>query len=186
MLALERLSPLERAAFLLHDVFDVDFPEIAVAIDRSEAACRQLAARARAHVRSERPRFAASRDEGERLAHAFLAAVQSGDLGSITRLLAADAVLVSDGGGKRLAALNPIVGADKISRFMKGIAEKTEQFAGYAFRPMRVNGLPGFVVEDRGGGRYTLAVDGEDGRICGIYIVLNPDKLTLVQNAEYP
>jgi len=121
MLVLERLSPLERASFLLHDVFGLDFTEVARTLGRGEAACRQLAARARAHIEEARPRFPASREEGARLAAAFAAAAQKGDVASLTKLLAEDAVLYSDGGGKRAAALNPIVGADKILRFLADI-----------------------------------------------------------------
>jgi RNA polymerase sigma-70 factor, ECF subfamily len=181
MLALERLSPLERAAFLLHDVFDVEFAEIAGVLDRSEAACRQLATRAREHVREARPRFAVSAEEGNRLAQAFLAAVQGGDTDGLMRMLAKDAVLLSDGGGKRLAALNPILGADKITRFLMGVRAKAEGFERYAYRPARVNGLPGFLVSEPDGAHHTMAFDMAGGRVVGIYVVLNPDKLALLQ-----
>ena len=110
LLALERLSPLERAAFLLHDVFDMEFARVAEVLERSEAACRQLAARARAHVQESRPRFTVSREDSTRLAEAFLTATRTGDAQALTRLLARDAVLHSDGGGKRPAALRPIAG----------------------------------------------------------------------------
>ena len=106
MLALERLSPLERAAFLLHDVFDFDFAEVAQTVGTSEAACRQLAARARAHVRESRPRFRVSQEDGARIVEAFLNATRTGDVQTLTRLLAEDAVLRSDGGGKKPAALH--------------------------------------------------------------------------------
>ena len=124
MLILERLSPLERAAFLLHDVFGLDFTEVAAALGRGEAACRQLAARARAHIDAGRLRFPASQEEGHRLAAAFHDAAASGDLHALTRLLAEDAVLYTDGGGKRAAAFNPICGADKILRFLAGVSRK--------------------------------------------------------------
>lgn len=179
MLILERLSPLERAAFLLHDVFDMDFAEIAEALGRSEAACRQLAARARAHVRAARPRFAASADEGARLADAFRAAARSGDAAALTRLLAADAVLYTDGGGKRTAARNPIIGADKIARFFLGVLKKDSE-AGRIARPARVNGLAGFIAADPDGSVRTMAFETRDGRIAAIYIVVNPDKLQRV------
>src|SRR5215475_8765887 len=117
MLLLERLSPLERASFLLHDVFGLDFAEVARTLGRNEAACRQLAARARTHIEAGRPRFAPSPEEGRRLAAAFQAAPTSADTKALVRLLADDAVLYTDGGGKRVAALNPIRGADKIARF---------------------------------------------------------------------
>ena len=124
MLVLERLSPLERASFLLHDVFGLDFAEVGRALDRGEAACRQLAARARAHIEDGRPRFPASQEDGRRLAAAFALAVQSGDTVTLMKLLAEDAVLYTDGGGKRVAALNPIFGAEKILRFIAGITRK--------------------------------------------------------------
>ena len=123
-LALERLSPLERAAFLLHDVFDRDFTEVAATLDRSEAACRQLAARARIHVRAARPRFVVSPDQGERLVAAFLGAVQSGDSDTLAQLLAEDAVLHTDGGGRKAAALNLIRGSDRIMCLYAALARK--------------------------------------------------------------
>ena len=179
MLTLERLSPLERAAFLLHDVFDMDFAAVAAALGRSEAACRQLATRARAHVQSARPRFKPSPDEGARLADAFRQAVASGDVTAMTRLLAKDAVLLTDGGGKRIAALNPILGADKIVRFFAGIGRK-EDLAALRVRPAEINGLPGFVVTDASGAPQTMAFAVEDGSITAIYVVANPDKLQRV------
>src|SRR5256885_1755252 len=112
LMVLERLSPLERAAFLLHDVFDMDYGAIAGVLERSEPACRQLAARARDHVRDERPRFEASSEATERLQREFHTALTTGDLVGFARLLADDAVFYSDGGGKKLAALNPIHGKD--------------------------------------------------------------------------
>ena len=179
MLTLERLSPLERAAFLLHDVFDMEFAVIAAALKRSEAACRQLAARARDHVRAARPRFKPSPAEGARLAEAFRRAVESGDAAAMTQLLAGDAVLLTDAGGKRLAALNPIHGADRIARFFAGIARK-EALAGLRARAAAINGLPGFVVADPQGEAQTMAFAVENGRIAAIYVVLNPEKLQRV------
>jgi len=177
MLVLERLSPLERASFLLHDVFGLDFTEVARALDRSEAACRQLAARARSHIEAGRPRFRASREEGDRLAAAFQAAVASGDAQALKRVLADDAVLCSDGGGKRAAALKPIYGADKILRFLSGIARKNSALAAMQARPAVVNGLAGFVLREDDGSVDTIAFDHRDGRIIAIYIVRNPEKL---------
>jgi RNA polymerase sigma-70 factor, ECF subfamily len=177
MLALERLSPLERAAFLLHDVFEMDFPELAETLGRNQVACRQLAARARSHIREARPRFAVSADDGARLAQAFLGAARSGDAAGLARLLAESAVLRSDGGGKGLAALNPIFGRDKITRFVVAVAAKAETPDAVEFRPARINGLPGFVATWPNGDAQTLAFEIEDGVIAAIYIVLNPDKL---------
>jgi RNA polymerase sigma-70 factor, ECF subfamily len=177
MLTLERLSPLERAAFLLHDVFDMGFAEIAEALGRGEAACRQLAARARTHVRAARPRFPATPDEGTRLADAFRRAAGSGDTAAVVALLAGDAVLYSDGGGKRLAALNPIRGGDKIARLFAGLAAKAPSLDALRVRPVQINGLPGFVYAAQDGEVQTIAFEIADGRIAAIYVVLNPDKL---------
>lgn len=177
MLALERLSPLERAAFLLHDVFDVDFPEVAEALGRTEAACRQLASRARTHVRESRPRFAVSASDGARLAEAFVTAARSGDAEGLTRILAEGAVLHSDGGGKHRAALRPILGRDKISRFFVGIARKQASFEGFGFTAAQINGQPGFVIEEPGGGLQTLSFEIHNGQIAAVYVVSNPDKL---------
>jgi RNA polymerase sigma-70 factor, ECF subfamily len=180
MLTLERLSPLERAAFLLHDVFDLPFEEIAEALGRDAAACRQLAARARVHVRTARPRFTPSPDQGARLADAFRRAVANGDVGAMTQMLTADAVLLTDGGGKRIAALNPIHGADKIARFFAGIVGKTPQLNTWRTKPARINGLPGFIYAEPDGALQTAAFEVREGRIAAIYIVLNPDKLSRV------
>jgi RNA polymerase sigma-70 factor, ECF subfamily len=181
MLVLERLSPLERASFLLHDVFGLDFAEVARALHRSEAACRQLATRARAHIEAGRPRFPASPEEGRRLAAAFQAAIASADSKSLVSLLAEDAVLYSDGGGKRAAALNPIRGADKIVRFFAGVARKNTALAAIAVRPAIVNGMAGFVLHEDDGSIDTMAFEHRDGRIVAIYIVRNPDKLQHVR-----
>ena len=180
MLTLERLSPLERAAFLLHDVFDMGFAEIASALGRSEAACRQLAARARAHVHAARPRFTASADEGARLADAFRAAAASGDAAALAQLLAKDAVLYTDGGGKRPAALNPIHGADKIARLLEGLARKAAPAEEWRFRSARINGAPGYILEEPDGATQTVAFDFQNGRITAVYVVRNPDKLRRV------
>lgn len=176
LLALERLSPLERAAFLLHDVFDMDYAVVADTIDRSEAACRQLAARAREHVRDERPRYERNDDDARRLADAFLGAVATGDLGGLARLLADDVVFYTDGGGKRRAALKPIYGRDKVLRFYEGIRKKGEGYHHYRYEPCALNGLPGFVFHS-GEGTETIAFEVEGGVIVTVYAVRNPDKL---------
>lgn len=181
MLLLERLSPLERASFLLHDVFGLDFAEVARALGRGEAACRQLAARARGHIEAGRPRFAASLEEGRRLAAAFKAALATADAQALAQVLAADAVLYSDGGGKRVAALNPIRGADRIIRFFHGIARKNALLTSAATRPAVVNGLAGFVVREDDGSVDTMAIDHRGGRITAIYVIRNPEKLQHVR-----
>jgi RNA polymerase sigma-70 factor (ECF subfamily) len=178
LLALERLSPLERAAFLLHDVFDMDYAAVASALDHTEAACRQLAARAREHVRRDRPRYPATDEDARELARAFLAASATGDVGGLARLLADDAVLHADGGGKRRAALRPLVGKDRILRFIEGVFAKggTPPFSADRAEPTTLNGLPGFVLHTADGPE-TIAVEVADGAIAAIYAVRNPDKV---------
>jgi RNA polymerase sigma-70 factor, ECF subfamily len=176
LLALDRLSPMERAAFLLHDVFDTPFSEIAAMLDRTEAACRQLATRARRAVRDERPAPVATPDSHARLLMAFSEAVASGNVARLADLLRDDAVAITDGGGRKTAALNPIMGADKIARFFIGLAGKN---AGHDIRlePAMINGAIGALLYLDGELDHTLsmAIDGE--RIAAIYVVRNPDKL---------
>jgi RNA polymerase sigma-70 factor (ECF subfamily) len=175
MLALERLSPLERAAFLLHDVFGVPLAEVATTLDRSEAATRQLAVRARRNVRAARPRYPVGRDEGERLALAFFTASNSGDLEGLRAMLAQDVVLRSDGGGKVIAFLNPIIGVERVLRLYRGLLRKREP--PRLLRATRIDGLPGFISQERNGTLQTTALAIEDGRITEIFITRNPDKL---------
>lgn len=177
LLALERLSPLERAAFLLHDVFDAEFAEVGKMLGRSEEACRQLAARARRHVRQERRRFAAPPEAVARLFACFEAAVQSGDLARLAGMLTEDAVLLSDGGGKVPAALNPILGAGRVARFILGVARKLGGFSLADARPASINGLPGLVLRPREGELRTAAFEIDGDRIAAIYLVANPEKL---------
>ena len=181
MLALERLSPLERATFILHDVFDLGFDEIAGALDRSEAACRQLAARARAHMRDSPPRFSVSLEDASRIAEAFYAAARSGDVAGLRDLLAADVVLKTDGGGHKPSALRPVLGADKVSRFFAGIARKARLARPSWVRRVTINGLPGFATIEPDGTLQTTALDIADGRIKAVYIVRNPEKLGQVR-----
>jgi RNA polymerase sigma-70 factor (ECF subfamily) len=177
MLALERLSPLERAAFLLHDVFGVSFDEIAETIHREPATCRQLASRARTNIRAARPRFAMSKERGLEIAAAFFAASRSGDMQGLQSLLAADVTTYADGGGKRPAAIRPIVGRDRVIRqhtaLARIFAEHMSRIVRYGF----INGLPGFVTIEADDTLQTTALDIEDGQITAIYIVRNPDKL---------
>jgi RNA polymerase sigma-70 factor (ECF subfamily) len=177
LMALERLSPLERAAFLLHDVFDADYAEVAEALDRSEAACRKLVSRARTHVRSSRPHRRTSGEEHAQLVRAFGAAVLSGDTSALRRVLADDAVLFPDGGGKVVSALRPILGADRVARFVLGVLKKFPLSSGARIYEETVNGGPGFVIEDAGKPIQTMAFEVEDGRIAAVYVVRNPDKL---------
>jgi RNA polymerase sigma-70 factor (ECF subfamily) len=176
VLALERLSPLERAAFLLHDVFDVDYGEVAKLIERNEPACRQLAARARANVRAARPRFEMPADGGVAIAQAFVAAARSGDATALGRLLAEDAVLHSDGGGKRKAALRIIAGRDPVVQAVVGAVRNVLPLL-VETRFARINGSPGIVAAFSDGSSQTTALQMAGGLITAIYIVVNPDKL---------
>jgi RNA polymerase sigma-70 factor (ECF subfamily) len=176
LLALDRLSPLERAAFLLHDVFETPFSEIAAMLDRTEASCRQLASRARRAVRDEHPPPATTPDSHARLLQAFGEAVASGNVARLAELLRADAVALTDGGGRKTAALNPIVGADKIARFFIGLAAKN---AGHDIRiePAMINGAFGALLYLDGELDHTMSMAISGEKIAAIYIVRNPDKL---------
>ncbi len=183
MLALDRLTPLERAAFLLHDVFDRPFSEIADMLERSEAACRQLAARARRGVRDERPAPPAPPENHARLLNAFGEAVASGDITRLAALLREDAIAISDGGGRKAAALNPIIGADRIARLFINLAGKN---AGHDLRivPAMINGSIGALLYMDGelDHTFSMAIDGD--RIAAIYLVRNPDKLRHAPSTE--
>ncbi|XXF80113.1 sigma-70 family RNA polymerase sigma factor [Myxococcaceae bacterium GXIMD 01537] len=181
MMALERLSPLERAAFLLHDVFGMDFDEVAKAIDRDPAACRQLASRARTHVREARPRFPVSEGKGRELASAFFTASRSGDVNALQALLAQDVVTYSDGGGKTKATLNPIYGAEKTVRLFDGLFRNWGLQSSKLVYQGAIDGLPAFVTLEADGTLQTTAFAIEEGRIVAIYITRNPDKLHTIR-----
>jgi RNA polymerase sigma-70 factor (ECF subfamily) len=187
-LILDKLSPLERAAFLLHDVFDFAFSEVATALNRSEAACRQLAARARARVRDARPRGATGPPArtGEmdakhaQLISAFAAATRSGDLNALTQLLANDARIVTDGGGKVRSALNVIEGADRVAQFLVEVTRKRPDAwwrADFMVRFATINGMPGLIVDAPEGAVQTTAFEIEGNVVRALYVVRNPDKL---------
>jgi RNA polymerase sigma-70 factor (ECF subfamily) len=177
LMALERLSPLERAVFLMHDVFDIDYAEIAAMLERSEAACRQLAVRARGHVQTDRPRFPTDESTRDRLVTAFMAAVYGGNVAALVDLLADDAALYADGGGKRPAAPAPIHGRANIMAFFAAIAQ-SPRFPRRveAMDRVDINGLPGFIVHAPDGVQ-TIAFAIAGDRIEAIYVVRNPDKL---------
>ncbi|TWB37519.1 sigma-70 family RNA polymerase sigma factor [Nitrospirillum pindoramense] len=183
MLALERLSPLERAAFLLHDVFGVALDEVAGTLHRDAAAVRQLAVRARRHVQEARPRYPVAPEEGERIAQAFYAASHLGDVDTLRGLLAQDVVLRADGGGKVHAFRNPIVGVDRLTRLFASLHAKGEFQTAVFIRPLRIDGLPGYASMERGAMLQTTAFEIEDGRITAIYITRNPDKLSRIAQA---
>ena len=177
MLALERLSPLERAAFLLHDVFGIGFEEIAATIQRSPAACRQLAARARTHVREARPRFRVEKQRALAIADAFFAASRNGDMAALGAMLAADVSMHADGGGKRPAASRPILGFDAVMRVHESLAGLFRRHGSTLVRTAFINGLPGFVTREADGELQTTALGIEDGMVTAIYVMRNPDKL---------
>ncbi len=177
MLALERLSPLERAAFLLHDVFGLGFEEVAATIGRDTAACRQLAARARGHVRAARPRYRMDAARGLEIANAFFTASRSGDMGALGAMLAQDVSLHSDGGGKRPATVRPALGFAQVMQVHKALGVLFGKYGSTLLRTCWINGLPGFVTREADGEIQTTALAIEDGRISTIYVMRNPDKL---------
>jgi RNA polymerase sigma-70 factor (ECF subfamily) len=177
LLLLERLSPLERAVFVLREVFGFGFPEIASAVGRSEAACRQLAVRARRHMDAGRPRFEADRREREELAARFFDALREGDVDSLRELLAADVQMIGDGGGKAPQFARPVIGADNVARVLAAAFPVMVRI-GVAVEPHEVNGQPGAILRDRDGKVLnTLTLDVLGGRIQTIRSVINPDKL---------
>ena len=180
MLALERLSPLERAAFLLHDVFGVGFDEVAKTIDRDPAATRQLAARARTHVRDARPRYKLEKEQGLQIADAFFAASRSGDMSALGALLAADVGMWADGGGKRPAAAGPVLGYDIVLKLHRSLAVLFGKYGSTLVHTGMINGLPGFVTREADGELQTTALEIADGKVVGIYVMRNPDKLAHV------
>jgi len=183
LLALDRLSPLERAAFLLHDVFGVSFEEIAETLDRDAGACRQLARRARTNVRAARPRFPVPRQRGLEIAAAFFEASRGGDLARLRSLLSEDVVVVSDGGGKASSLEHPVRGLENAIRLFESLAlvfvASMSRLARIAF----VNGLPGFVTIESGLVQ-TTALEIENGRVVGVYVVRNPDKVEHLRSPD--
>ncbi len=175
LLVLERLTPVERAVFLLRDVFDIDYSEIAQIIEKSEENCRQIASRARQNVASDRKRFEANPETRERLFRAFLSAVRRGDVSTLTRLLAEDAKLISDGGGKVTAARNVVTGADRCIRGLLGVARKMPRDAWPAI--IQAGGEPALVLLSGGEIYCVLSLSYSDEKINAVYSVLNPDKL---------
>ena len=177
LLLLERLTPLERAVFVLREVFGFGFPEVASAVGRSEAACRQLAVRARRHMDAGRPRFEADRREREELAERFFDAFREGDVDGLRELLAADVQMVGDGGGKAPQWARGIIGVENVARVLAATSPRLVRI-GVVMEPHEVNGQPGAIFRDRDGkviNTWTLDVLG--GRIQAIRSVMNPDKL---------
>jgi RNA polymerase sigma-70 factor, ECF subfamily len=179
LVLLESLSPIERAVYLLREVFDYGYDEIARIVRKTEANCRQLFARAREHVAQRRPRFKASTEENERLTGQFLQTIATGDLPGLVSLLSEDITVWSDGGGKATAARQPIHGADRVARFLLGLVKKAPP--DYKYRLARVNGRPGIINYAWGRVFSVIVLDIADGRIQSMYSVVNPDKLRHVR-----
>jgi RNA polymerase sigma-70 factor (ECF subfamily) len=175
---LERLAPEERAAFLLHDVFESDYDEIAAALDKSTAACRQIVSRARRRVREERPRVCVSAAARERLVDSFMRAIELRDRDALLAIFAEEATLMSDGGGKAKAALKVVRGGDSVVRFLLGVLRRAG--AGLVLQKIAVNSETGLAL--RTGGRLVAVMSfaTDERRILGVYSVLNPDKLRAV------
>jgi RNA polymerase sigma-70 factor (TIGR02957 family) len=180
MLVLETLSPTERAVFVLREVFDLGYDEIAAAVGRTPAAARQIAHRAREHVEARRPRRAVPESETRAALESFQRALATGDPQRLLDVLAPDVVLLADGGGVRTAALRPITGADRVARFMQGIAAKNQ--LPVTAEPTVVNGSPALLVRLDGEIDGVIAVRVEDARITGLYYVRNPEKLGRVES----
>ncbi len=178
LVLLETLSPAERAAFLLREVFGYEYSEIAPVVDKSEAACRQLVSRARARVNERKPRFEASRRRRDELASRFFAACENGDLPAFIDVLAADVVFTGDGGGRvppGFAISHPVFGRERVGRLLSGFAKRLD---GLRFEQVVVNGQPGALLRHPGGELIAvLSVDIADGQVCGVRSIINPDKL---------
>ena len=178
LLVLETLSPTERAVFVLREVFELEYDEIAEAVGKNPPAVRQIARRARAHVAARQPRGAVSAAEARRAVEAFQRAVETGDLQSLLDMLAPDVVLLSDGGGVKQAVVRPIVGADRVSR-MLGVG--LPRFFGQAStEPVQINGRPALIVRLNGEIDNVVAMRIDDGLISGLYVVRNPEKLSRI------
>ena len=177
LLLLERLTPPERAVFVLREVFGFGFPEIASAVGRSETACRQLAVRARRHMDAGRPRFEADRREREKLAARFFGALRDGDVDGMRELLAADALLAGDGGGKAPAFARSVIGAEKVAKVLASVFPWLVRI-DVTLEPREMNGQPGAILRDQDGKVLTtLTLDILDGHVQTIRSVSNPDKL---------
>ncbi|WP_264937371.1 RNA polymerase sigma-70 factor [Streptomyces sp. A012304] len=175
LVVLESLSPLERAVFVLREAFGYPYGEIAAVLDRSEAAVRQLAGRARRHVEERRPRYEVDPVQRRELTERFLAAAAEGDLAGLMELLAPDARLVGDSGGKAKAPLRVLESADHVGRFLTGTARKG--VADLSFRLLELNGGPAVLALSGGKPDSVLQIDVADGRIQVVYVLRNPDKL---------
>lgn len=187
LVLLESLSPVERAVFLLREVFDYSYPEIAAIVGKSEANCRQMVRRANQHIRERRPRFQVSREKQEELTERFIQVCAGGDLQGLISMLSEDATLTSDGGGKVQAARNVLHGASNVARFLFGVLQnKLPPGAVLTTELAEVNGRPGVIAYLDGELNSILTLDCAGDRVAGINIVLNPDKLTALKGSEKP
>ena len=176
LLVLERLNPVERAVLLLHDVFGYDYDEVGEIVERTPTNCRQIASRARAHLTGERPvRPKLAQEDEQRLAFAFAAAAGSGDLATLEELLAEDVVLWSDGGAARRAARRPVVGRDRVARFLANLSHRLPQQGTMEF--VHLNGDPALVLHGTEGPELTLSIETDGSVVRAIHTVINPDKL---------
>lgn len=175
---LERLSPEERAAFILREAFDYDYAAIAETLGKNETACRKLVSRAKAHVKEERPRFAVDRGAHSALIGAFASAVATNDAAALANLLTDDAIVYSDGGGRVLAAINPVHGRDRVTRLLLGLARKLPYAHRARIVAAEVNGEPGCLLYDAERLDTVVALSLREGRIARIFMVRNPEKLT--------
>ncbi|NKY47768.1 RNA polymerase sigma-70 factor [Nocardia cerradoensis] len=179
LLVLETLAPTERAVFVLREVFDLSYDEIAAAVDKTPAAVRQIAHRARAHVAARRPRGVVSADESRRAVEAFQQAIETGDLQHLVDMLAPDVVLLGDGGGVVQAVLRPIAGADRVARALRTGLPRLRAEA--TVEAVQINGCPALIVRIDGRIDDVVAMRLDDGRITGLYVVRNPEKLSRVE-----
>jgi RNA polymerase sigma-70 factor (ECF subfamily) len=182
LVLLESLTPLERAVFLLHEIFDYSHAETAEIVGRSEEACRQILRRAKQAVQERRPRFTVNNEMAEQLTSKFAEAMQAGNIDALMSMLHNDAVVYSDGGGRTRAALNPIIGKDRVARFLAGIARKHGgELKRYA---AEINAQPGLLGFQEGAVRTALSLEIVDDRIQTVYIIVNPDKLQKLPKEE--
>jgi RNA polymerase sigma-70 factor (ECF subfamily) len=183
---LERLSPEERAAFILHDAFDAGYSDIAATLGKSEEACRKLVSRGRERVKSDRPRHAATAEQHRALVQRFAAAAATYDMDQLKSLLAEDAVFYSDGGGRVPAAINPVFGADRVARLIAGIVRKLDLKATPILQPVELNGQFGLLTHVQGHSHSAMTADVEGDRITAVYLIRNPEKLARFAAAVIP
>lgn len=183
---LERLSPEERAAFILHDAFDCDYEDIASILGKNEAACRKLVSRARERVKADRPRHSVSKEQHNEMLGRFMEAVSTRDPAQLAEILAPDVIFYSDGGGIRPAALLPIYGPEKVNRLIFGLMDKSQVFASPEYAFTEINGRPGFIILGDGEIQTAITIEGDSEKITAIYAMRNPQKLGRLARAINP